>query len=65
LIRRAFEMDYRGVFCSATYPELEILIRKRVLEERNKPVFFPLLPLTDEEIENGIKLVKNYFKSED
>ncbi|HID43107.1 MAG TPA: hypothetical protein EYP30_04900 [Archaeoglobaceae archaeon] len=63
LLNDAFELDYRGVYCSASFEEINSLISDSLLRNRKMPVFFPLMPFNGGYIEEKIKIVRSYFKT--
>ncbi len=53
LLLEAFSLDYKGIFCSITTDNLPNLIN--VLKNRSMPVFTPLAPFKQEEINLKLK----------
>jgi len=62
LLNEGFSMNYKGIYCSATIEEVEKIVSDSFLRKRKMPVYFPLMPFSNEDIERKIKIVRSYFK---
>ncbi len=55
LLERAYKLDYKGIYCSITAEEFDSLYD--VLTRRTKPVYMPLLPFSNREIDELIEKI--------
>ncbi|MFP3908813.1 MAG: THUMP domain-containing protein [Archaeoglobaceae archaeon] len=61
MLSHAFTTRYPAIYCSATMDDVSDLLP--LLRERRMPVLTPLLPFSEDEIEEKIGIIENYFNS--
>ncbi len=55
MLEEAYKLDHKGVYSSITSEEIELVYE--TLLKRNKPIYMPLLPFNQAEIEERLKMV--------